>query len=57
MDVQDYFQEANKLICETPFWLLYGVEAMMPMEYIMPSLCIASFTGIADYEGLEEWIT
>ena len=39
-----------------PFWLVYGIEAVMPMEYIMPSLRIAASTGMVDHRALEEWI-
>lgn len=46
----------KKLKGQTPFQLVYGVEFVMPMEYIMPSLCIASFTGMADREALKEWL-
>ena len=39
---------------QTPFSLIYGVEAMMPMEYIVPSLHIAALTGVMDREAPEE---
>ena len=29
---------------QTPFKLVYGQEAVMPMDYIVPSLCIAALT-------------
>jgi len=35
------------------FKLVYGVEAVMLMEYIIPSLCIATFKGMVDHEALE----
>ena len=41
---------------QTPFRLLYGEEAVMPMEYIIPSLRIAVVTGMADRAALEERI-
>jgi len=44
----------NKLIGKTSFRLVYGVEAVMPMEYILPSLCITTLTDKADHEALEE---
>eukprot|EP00253_Pinus_taeda_P014337 PITA_14337 len=44
----------KKLIGQTPFRLVYGIEAVMPMEYIVPSLCIAMFIGIVDHGALEE---
>jgi len=37
--------------------LVYGIEVVIPMEYIVPSLPITSFTGIEDQEALEEWLT
>ena len=46
----------KKLMGQTLFRLVYGVEVVMPMEYIVPSLCIASLTGMKDHEALEEWI-
>lgn len=39
---------------ETPFKLVYGTKALMPMEYIVPSLRIASMTFMVDREALEE---
>eukprot|EP00253_Pinus_taeda_P021489 PITA_21489 len=44
----------TKLVGRTPFTLVYGVEAIMPMEYIMPSLCIVALTGMTDRGALEE---
>jgi hypothetical protein len=31
---------------QTPFKLVYGLEAVVPMEYLVPSLRIASFTDM-----------
>jgi len=39
---------------QTPFWLVYGIEAVMPMEYIVPNLHIVALTGMTDREALEE---
>lgn len=39
---------------QTPFGLVYGVEAIMPMEYIMPSLCIVALIGMKDPGALKE---
>ena len=39
---------------QTPFRLVYGVEAVMPMEYIMPILHIEVLTGMTDHGTLEE---
>eukprot|EP00253_Pinus_taeda_P024758 PITA_24758 len=49
-----YQMTYKKLTRKTPFRLAYGVEAIIPMEYIMPSLCIATLTGMTDRRALEE---
>jgi len=43
-----------KLTGQTPFRLVYGMEAVMPMEYIIPSLRITAMTGMSYHEALEE---
>ena len=43
------------LLCtHTPFRLVYGQEAVMPMEYIVPSLKISAFTEMDDPAMLNE---
>jgi len=42
------------LIGQTSFRLVYGVEAVMPMEYIVPSFRIAAFMDMTDHRALEE---
>jgi hypothetical protein len=32
----------------TPFKLVYGLEVVVPMEYLVPSLRIAAFTDMDD---------
>lgn len=49
-----YRTTCKKLTGQTPFTLVYGVEAMMSMEYIVPSLCIVAFIGIPNRKALEE---
>jgi len=44
----------KKLMGQTPFRLVYGMEDVMPMEYILPSLRIEALTGMMDQEALEE---
>ena len=49
-----YKTTCKKLIGQTPFILAYGQEAVMPMEYIVPSLKIAMLTDMADEETVNE---
>eukprot|EP00253_Pinus_taeda_P027039 PITA_27039 len=49
-----YRTTCKKLTGQTPFTLVYGVEAIMPMEYIMPSLCISALTGMTECGALEK---
>eukprot|EP00253_Pinus_taeda_P035456 PITA_35456 len=49
-----YQTTCKKLTGQTPFRLVFGVEAVMPMEYIVPSLQIAALMGMTDRGDLEE---
>eukprot|EP00253_Pinus_taeda_P009258 PITA_09258 len=49
-----YGTTCKKLTGQTTFWLVYGMEVVIPMEYIIPSLRIAVLTGMTDREALEE---
>jgi len=44
----------KKLIGQTLFRLVYGKEAVVPMEYNVPSLRIAAAIGMEDYVALKE---
>jgi len=41
----------------TPFKLVYGLEVVVPMEYLVPSLRIASFTGMNDTDADQNMLT
>lgn len=47
----------KKLTRQTLFRLVYCVEAIIPMEYIVPSLHIVVLIGMMDHGALEERIT
>ena len=51
-----YRTTCKNLTIQTPFWLVYGMEAIMPMEYIVPRLLIVAFKGMTDHRALEEWL-
>ena len=51
-----YRTTCKRLMAQKTFKLVYGKEAIMPMEYIVPSLWIAIAIGIDDAEALEECI-
>ena len=39
---------------QTPFKVVYGQEVVMPMEYILPILCIAAMMGMDDEAAVEK---
>jgi hypothetical protein len=39
---------------QTPFKLVYGLKVVVPMEYLVPSLRIVSFTGMDDTGVVQE---
>ena len=49
-----YRTACKKLTGHTPFSLVYGQEAVMPMEYIIPSLRIAQITEMADADMMND---
>ena len=49
-----YRTTCKKLTGHTPFRLAYGQEAVMPMEYIVPSLRVAIIIDMVDEDSLKE---
>jgi hypothetical protein len=49
-----YRTTCKKLTMQTPFKLVYGLEAIVPMEYLVPSLRIATFTNMDDTGAMQE---
>jgi len=49
-----YKTTCKKLTGHTPFRLVYGQEAVMPLEYVVPSLRVTTFTDMADPDTIQE---
>jgi hypothetical protein len=49
-----YRTTCKKLTMQTPFKLVYGLEAIVPMEYLVPSLRIVAFTDMDDIGIVQE---
>jgi hypothetical protein len=47
----------KKLIMKTPFKLVYGLEDIVPMEYLVPRLRIATFIDMDDTGVVQERLT
>jgi hypothetical protein len=39
---------------QTPFKLVYGLEVVVPMEYLVPRLIIVAFTDMDDTDVVRE---
>jgi transposase InsO family protein len=49
-----YRTTCKKLTMQTPFKLVYGIEAFVPIEYLVPSLRIDAFTDMDDTGTIHE---
>jgi hypothetical protein len=49
-----YRTTCKKLTMQTPFKLVYGLEVVVPMEYLVPSLKIVAFTDMDDTGTIHE---
>jgi transposase InsO family protein len=49
-----YRNTCKKLTMQTPFKLVYVLEEVIPMEYLVPSLIIASFTSMDDTDNVQD---
>jgi hypothetical protein len=49
-----YRTTCKNLTTQTPFKLVYGLEVVVPMEYLVPSLIFAAFTGMDDIDVFQD---
>jgi hypothetical protein len=52
----DYQNTCKNLTSQTPFKLVYGQEVVLPMEYLVPRLRIATFIGMDDIDDVQDRI-
>jgi hypothetical protein len=52
-----YRTTCKKLTMQTPFRLVYGLEAVVPMEYLVPRLIIEDFIHMDDTGIVQERLT
>jgi hypothetical protein len=49
-----YSTTCKKLTGKTPLRLVYGKEVVVPLEYWIPSLCVASITNMTERGTIQE---
>lgn len=55
--IWEYRTTCKRLTGENLFRLVYGIEAVMSMEYIVPNRWIAVLTEMVDHETMEGCLT
>jgi hypothetical protein len=49
-----YRTTCKKMTWQTPFRLVYGQDAMVPLEFLVPSLCVATITNMKEKGVVQE---
>jgi hypothetical protein len=49
-----YTTTCKRFIGHTPFRLVYGQEAVVPLEFLVPSLCIAAIINMTKWVAVQE---
>jgi hypothetical protein len=44
----EYITTCKKLTGKTPYRLVYGKEAVIPLEFLVPSMCVTSITNMTE---------
>jgi hypothetical protein len=51
-----YRTACKKLTMQTPFKLVYGLEAVVPMLYLVPGLIIVAFISMDDTDVVQDML-
>jgi transposase InsO family protein len=49
-----YMTTCKKLTGQTPFRLVYGQEVVVPLKFLVPSLCVIAITNMAEQGAVKE---